>query len=203
VPLLSSHLRPKSNILIIGSGEGRDALFLARLGFKVVATEISESGLNRLRGFMKQSELDIQAIHLDAHEPHDHLGKFNAILMMNVVQFLDPARMPDVIEHMQSLVLPGGYMSVQVFTVEDPEYQKLLKESIVKPGQLTVDHPRRGYPVRFFEKNELSSYFNGWEFIHYHEGLIWDKPHGSSQSDFHQHGLAQLIARKKLSDSVI
>ncbi len=202
IPLLSSHLKPGSRVLVIGCGEGRDALFLARLGFDVLATEISESGLNKVKSAIKSDGFKLELLKLDAHEPHDHLGKFDAILIMNILQFLHPDKIGDRIGHFQSLVAPAGFMSIQVFTIEDPQYTSQLKQGKVSPGELVVEHPTCGYKIRYFEKGELSSFFRGWEFIYYHEGLMWDKPHGT-QADFHQHGMAQMIVRKKFSDDIV
>jgi len=195
VPLISSYLPPRSRILVVGCGEGRDAVFLARLGFEVVATEISPNGVKRAKEVASQNRVEIEFHLLDAQKPHDHLGRFNAVLMMNIIQFLNPDTVADRIEHFKSLILPGGIFATQLFTVEDPMY--LESESDDYKSGLTVKHPERDYRLRFFEKGELASYFEGWEMIHYHEGLIWDKPHGI-QSDFHQHGMAQMIARKRL-----
>jgi SAM-dependent methyltransferase len=197
VPLISSYLCPGSRILVAGCGEGRDAIFLARLGFEVVATEISGNGLKRAEQIAAQKGLQLELHILDAQKPHDHLGKFNAVLMMNVIQFLNPETITDRIEHFKSLILPGGIFAAQLFTVEDPQYLQRTSISSDTENRLVIKHPERNYSMRFFEKGELALYFRGWEMIHYHEGLIWDKPHGV-QSDFHQHGLAQMIARKRL-----
>jgi SAM-dependent methyltransferase len=197
VPLISSYLHPGSRILVVGCGEGRDAVFLARLGFEVVATEISRNGLNRTKETATQKELRLELHLKDAQQPHDDLGKFNAVLMMNVIQFLNPETISERLDHFKSLVLPDGIFAAQLFTVEDPQYLEWKNaEGKQKPG-LTIEHPERNYSVRFFEKSELASYFKGWEMIHYHEGLIWDKPHGT-QSDFHQHGMAQMIAHRRM-----
>lgn len=195
VPLISSYLCPGSRILVVGCGEGRDAIFMGRLGFEVVATEISGNGLKRAEETATEKGLTPELHLLDVQKPHDHLGKFNAVLMMNVIQFLNPATIADRIEHFKSLVLPDGIFAAQLFTIEDPLYQEWIGAED-NPG-LSIEHPERNYGLRFFEKGELSSYFRGWEMIHYHEGLIWDKPHGV-QSDFHQHGIAQMIARRRL-----
>jgi len=195
VPLISSYLHPGSRILIVGCGEGRDAVFLARLGFEVVATEISPNGLKRSKEVASQTRLEIEYHLLDAQKPHDHLGMFNAVLMMNVIQFLKHDTIEERIEHFKSLILPGGIFAAQLFTIEDPQY--LEWNDAENKSELTIKHPERDYSMRFFEKGELASHFKGWEMIHYHEGLIWDKPHGV-QSDFHQHAIAQMIARTPL-----
>jgi|GEM_PF-2843895 len=198
VPLISSYLHPGSRILVVGCGEGRDAIFLSRLNFEVVATEISSFGLRRASDRVSEESSRLELYMLDAHEPHVHLGKFDAVLMMNVIQHLDSDSIPNRIEHFKSLVKPGGIFSAQLFTVEDPHYLDAVNSSDEFNRHLTIEHPERKYRIRFFEKGELRSYFTGWGMIHYHEGLIWDKPHGV-QSGFHQHGIAQVIARKRVS----
>ncbi len=196
VPLVSSHLEPGSRVLVIGCGEGRDAIFLARLGFDVVATEIASAGLEKAGRLAEGNGCKLQLINLDAHRSHDHLGVFDGLLSMNVLQLLNPDRIAERIAYFQSRVRSGGIFAVQVFNVDDPNYVECLKSSMQPKGPLTYEHPTRKYPIRFFERGELASYFEGWEFIHYHEGLLWDKPHGM-QTGFHQHGSAQIIARKK------
>ncbi len=196
VPLVSSHLAPNSRILVVGCGEGRDAIFLARLDFEVVATEISASGLERAMDTMSGEDHSLELFLLDAHEPHDYLGRFDAVLMMNVIQHLKSGSISERIEHFKSLVTPGGIFSAQLFTVEDPQFLKFANSGDRNKNRLTIVHPERKYRLRFFEKGELASYFKSWEMIYYHEGLIWDKPHGK-QAGFHQHGIAQMIARKK------
>ena len=198
VPLISSYLHPGSRILIIGCGEGRDAVFFARLSFEVMATEISANGLKRAKEILSKESRRLELLILDAHKAHDHLGKFDAVLMMNVIQHLNPDSIPDRIEHFKSLVKPGGIFSAQLFTIEDPHYLDMINSGDEFNGRLTIEHPERKYRIRFFEKGEFASYFINWEKIYYHEGLIWDKPHGI-HIDFHQHGIAQMIARKKVS----
>ena len=197
VPLISSHLKPGSRVLIIGCGEGRDALFLARLGFDVVGTDLADKGLEKARRLAEGNGCKLQLLKLDAHLPHDHLGFFDGILLMNIMQFMQPNSITIQLAHFQSLVRPGGIFSVEVFTIDDPHYRDWLKSGMQLKGSLIFKHPTRKYPVRFFDRGELASYFEGWEFIYYHEGLLWDKPHGI-QTRFHQHGLAQIIARKKI-----
>ncbi len=196
VPLVSSHLEPGSRVLVIGCGEGRDALFLARFGFDVIATDIASNGLEKAGRLAEGNGCKLQLINLDAHRSHDHLGVFDGLLSMNVIQLLNPDMITGRLAYFQSRVRSGGIVAIQVFTVDDPNYQDWLKSGIPPRGSLTFEHPTRGYPIRFFAKGELASHFEGWEFIHYYEGLLWDKPHGI-QSGFHQHGFAQIIARKK------
>jgi tellurite methyltransferase len=195
VPLIGSYLKPQSRVLVVGCGEGRDAIFFARLGFEVIGTDIAEKGLNRAISIAEENNLNAKFVNLDAHEAHDCLGDFNAVIMMSVLQFLRPDKIPSIIEHFKSLVRMNGIFSAEVFSVDDPHYINEMKSEGADYSDLSLKHPQRKYPICFFEKGKLASYFEGWELIHYHEGVIWDKPHGA-QTEFHEHGMAQLIAQK-------
>lgn len=46
---IASQLPTGSRVLDLGSGEGRNALFLAERGFDVTAVDISEAGIRRQR----------------------------------------------------------------------------------------------------------------------------------------------------------
>ncbi len=196
VPMVSGHLKPDSRVLEVGCGEGRNAIFLARLGFNVVATDIAEKGLEKARRLAEINNCKPEFINLDAHDSHDHLGSFDCVLLLNVLQLLRSERIPRAMRHFQSIVTPGGIMAVEVFTVEDPLYKTLIESGTPTAAPLTINHPSRGYPVRFFDKGEVASYFGSWEMIYLNEGLIYDRPHGV-HADFHEHVLAQLVARKK------
>lgn len=195
VSMVGGRLKPDSRILEVGCGEGRNAIFLARLGFDVVATDIAVKGIEKARHLAEMNDCCPEFIKLDAHDPHSHLGGFDCVLLINVLQLLRSEMIPERMSHFQSIVLPGGVMAVEVFTVDDPLYKNHIQSGKPTLAPLTINHPSRGYPVRFFDGGEVASYFENWDLIYYNEGLMQDKPHGV-HADFHEHGLAQLVARK-------
>ena len=197
VPLVGSYIPPNSRVLVLGCGEGRDALFLARLGFDVVGTDLAVSGLKKAQKQAENLNVNLELLELDVHDSHSHLGEFDVILTMSLLQFLNPELIADRIDHFKSLVKPGGFFSVETFTVDDPLYLRALESGRGEIAPLTIAHPEREYGIRFFEKGELRSYFEDWGFYFYHEGPIWDRPHGL-QNEFHKHGVAQMIAQKSV-----
>lgn len=58
-------LVPKGQILCIGEGEGRNALFLALAGYDVTAVDISEVGLKKTRKRAEEKNVTIHTIHAD------------------------------------------------------------------------------------------------------------------------------------------
>ncbi|MBM7614491.1 class I SAM-dependent methyltransferase [Alkaliphilus hydrothermalis] len=50
---------PKCNVLDLGCGQGRDALFLGRLGYKVKGIDISSVGLDQMNQIANDDNLDV------------------------------------------------------------------------------------------------------------------------------------------------
>jgi SAM-dependent methyltransferase len=61
----SAHLLPKGKILSLGEGEGRNAVYLAKLGYDVTAIDYSEIGLDKAHNLAKENRTKIHTIHAD------------------------------------------------------------------------------------------------------------------------------------------
>ena len=57
-----------AKVLCLGEGEGRNAIFLAKRGFKVTAIDASNIGLEKLEKRAKEENLDIKTICMDLNE---------------------------------------------------------------------------------------------------------------------------------------
>jgi SAM-dependent methyltransferase len=61
----SVHLLPMGKILSIGEGEGRNAVYLAKLGYDVTAIDYSEVGLDKAHRLATENRTAIHTIHAD------------------------------------------------------------------------------------------------------------------------------------------
>lgn len=52
-------------VLSLGEGEGRNAVFLARQGFRVTAVDAAEAGLAKVRRLAAESGVEVETIHAD------------------------------------------------------------------------------------------------------------------------------------------
>lgn len=59
------HFVPEGKILCIAEGEGRNAVWLAELGFKVTAVDASEIGLAKGRALAKSKGVSVHWVHAD------------------------------------------------------------------------------------------------------------------------------------------
>lgn len=55
-------IRPNSKILCLADGEGRNSVYLAKLGHQVTSVDFSEKGTEKLRKWAKEENLDIKVI---------------------------------------------------------------------------------------------------------------------------------------------
>ncbi|MDQ3530568.1 MAG: class I SAM-dependent methyltransferase [Actinomycetota bacterium] len=82
---------PPARVLDVGAGTGFLSLAAARLGYEVVALDLSEGMLARLSAAAESERLDITAVTGPAHEAPD--GPFDAVLQRHLLWMLpDPHR---------------------------------------------------------------------------------------------------------------
>jgi SAM-dependent methyltransferase len=113
-----------SNILDVGAGPGRDAIWLAQQGHKVTAVEPAES--LRLSGQQKSAELDV--VWLDDRLPELAVvaarpTRFDFILLSAVWMFLPPDLRHPALQSLAGLLKPHGRigMTVQTASAERQE----------------------------------------------------------------------------------
>jgi len=73
-----------STVLDLGAGQGRDTLVAARLGHKVVAVDISPTGIDQILVAAQRENLSIEAIvsDLTKYSPN---GKFDVVVLDRIV----------------------------------------------------------------------------------------------------------------------
>ena len=143
-------------VLDLGSGRGRNSFFLAERGFEVTALDRSEEAIAKLReiqeaeGFEVFSEVyDINEAALGGVLPE---GVVDHVISTVVFQFLDPARVPVIIEDMQTVTRSGGL-------------------HLVVAPMTSAELP---CPIDFpfvFQAGELREYYQGWEVLRYDEKM--------------------------------
>ena len=171
-------VKPNSYFLDLGCGQGKDSLFMANQGFKVVAVDESSEAIEQLKEAVKKENLKIEAIPQNISDFKIAKNKFSIINAYNIFQFLDKEKTTEIIEIIKKNLKPNGYAIIAGFNVSDPSYQK-------------QENQDKGY----FRPNELRELFNDVEIIFYFEGEIEDRGHAGAKLP-HKHGVVRLIARK-------
>ncbi|UCC84155.1 MAG: class I SAM-dependent methyltransferase [Gemmatimonadota bacterium] len=134
--------------LDVACGAGRNALWLARRGFKVMAVDISWEGLQRLQRRARHEKLDIQIVLADLESFALAPDTFDLIVNSRfLLRSLFPA--------FRTALKPGGLLLVETFNVDEID---------VLGGDI-----RHAYAL---ERGELRQVFWDFETLLYEEGVF-------------------------------
>lgn len=123
--LLLAHVPPRCRLLEIGCGGGRDAVFLASNGFRVVATDASAAMLDAFRQSAPRDDLfvvgypdsssryapTLQVARASFPLPADHAllsDRFDAVVAMAVVMHLPDSDLFEFAYQVRQMLAPGG-----------------------------------------------------------------------------------------------
>ena len=164
-----------ARVLDIGCGEGRNALYLAGLGFQTSAFDISVSGIKKLREMADQRNLIIGASVCDMREynfPHH----YDLIVCQGCLHLIERAEWKLLINRMKKFTTPGGYHVTGVFTdtVPEPEDQ-------------------RGLMIGLFKEGELEGQYHDWKIV---ESNTFRFHHTHPGGISHEHSGNEISARK-------
>jgi tellurite methyltransferase len=126
--------------LDLASGPGRNALYLAELGWRVTAVDGSSTAIELLRG--SNPSIDARVVDLEAGDFEIPEKSYDLVLSCYYLQ-------RGLIPLMKSALRPGGLL-IMIVLVAD------------------ADQPR-GTPVRAYP-GELRTFFEGWRILHHRDG---------------------------------
>ena len=115
------HLR----VLDVGCGQGRDALFIARLGHAVVAVDASPNGIRALDEAATASGLRIEAVVADIRS-YTPDGLFDVVLIDRTLHMLTRDDRLSTLQTLLAHVAPGGWIVIADEASNIPDFAKLL-----------------------------------------------------------------------------
>lgn len=104
-------LNPKSTILDLGCGQGRDALFLAKLGFDVTAVDISEVGVKQMLESAKGQDLYIEGIVADVLKL-DIKKKYDVILFDMILHAFEESKQMEILKKYANNLHKNGLLCI-------------------------------------------------------------------------------------------
>ncbi|WP_162011674.1 SAM-dependent methyltransferase TehB [Streptococcus sp. S784/96/1] len=140
-----------SKILDLGSGQGRNSLYLSMLGHDVTSVDANGQSLVMLENMAIEEDIPSKIDWYDINEAN-LTDIYDAIISTVVFMFLDRQAVPEIIFDMQAHTKVGGY-------------------NLIVCAMDTQKHP---CPMPFsftFKENELRHYYQDWELIKYNENL--------------------------------
>jgi len=176
--------------LDLGSGSGKNALYLASKGLEMQAVDISRKALSLLKEQAQILKLNVQTFRQDIFQFPIEENKYDVILCLWSLMFSATEKIQEISRKIIAGLSPNGLLFASAYTVRDPSY--FSAERMLKNIGERLFESRDHRFLYFFAPGELEGYFKDLQIIFYAEGHSLDFKHSCS----HRHGWAQLIARK-------
>lgn len=125
-------------VLDIGCGEGKDAVFMAEMGYSVTAFDITESGIRKTKRLAAQRGVKVDAFSADIND-FEIGGAFDIIYSTGTIQYLREEVKESFFEKIRDMTRPNGlhYFNVFVdkpFLALPPDWDR--EEKMWKTGEL-------------------------------------------------------------------
>ena len=128
-------------VLDVGCGQGRDAVFIARKGHRVVGVDISFNGIRDLKDLAKQENLPIEGVVADiaTYEPK---GEFDVILIDRTLHMLARPTRLTVLKGLLDHVIEGGWLLIADEASNIKEFKTAIS---AHEGNWKTNYSRKGY----------------------------------------------------------
>ena len=168
------HLR----VLDIGSGEGKDAIFLAKCGYDVSAFDISDAGVEKTKRLAEEANVNVNVFKANLWDFRLDSG-FDILYSSGVLHYIKPELRDEVIENYQKHTNVNG---INVFNV-------FIDKPFIKPPPENEEHSY------FWNSGQLLTYYKDW-FVEDFSEFIFDC---NSSGVPHKHAMNAIFARKCMS----
>jgi len=125
----ASHLSGRGKALDLAMGEGRNALYLAKLGYDVLGVDISEVGVARAESLASENQLSIDTLVIDLDTYTVPENEFDLIACF---YFLDR----NLFASIEKGLKPGGFLIYETFNIDYLKYNDLKKDWVLGPNEL-------------------------------------------------------------------
>lgn len=146
----TNHEPASTTILDLGCGKGRNSVYLASLGFNVLAADFSEKAIAdaRIRSQMYAGQIQYEVFDLTNDWPYNN-NQVDAVIDCNTTIYIPDALRPRVIDEAYRVLKPEGFYLFYGHTADS------LKQLLAKPElQLTAYHDK-GYAEKRYTRDEL------------------------------------------------
>ncbi|MEO8183027.1 MAG: class I SAM-dependent methyltransferase [Deltaproteobacteria bacterium] len=116
------HIPPRSRVLAPADGEGRNSVFLAEMGHRVVATDIAEEGIAKAKKLARARGVSIEFRQLDLQGWQWPEAEFDAAVAV-FIQFAPPAFRDEIFAGLRRAIRPGGVVLLHGYTPKQLEYR--------------------------------------------------------------------------------
>jgi tellurite methyltransferase len=141
--------RPPGFAVDLGCGSGNETIHLLKAGWQVLATDITEEGLNRLKARADIPDLSKLETQIAAFENYT-LPKADLINSSYSLPFCEPDKFPALWDRIKKALKPGGVFCGHFFGQND----SWVKHGLTNHSHEELDAMLEGLNIFYFEENE-------------------------------------------------
>jgi len=186
-----AELVPEGKVLDLGIGEGRNGLFLARLGYEVEGLDSSRTAVERCIKRAREAGLKLHVRVEDLRKLNIPVGTYSLIIAAWVLNFFPEKEAKGIIQMMKEGLKKGGLLYVGVFSPEDPGYERSREKLKLVSGN-TFYSPHGDTYIHYFTNNEIRSLFPEFKIVSFVQGFDLDLIHGEP----HYHGFITYLGQR-------
>lgn len=184
-------------VLDIGTGQGRNAFFLAREGYDVDVIDESKVSIEIVSSAAKKENLPIKT-YLSGFEAFDSgEKKYSGVLLIGLLPLISPGSIQMLQKKLDIWTERGrgSLVFVTTFSTDDPSYSKTQgSKEWELYGKNSFKNNENGFRT-YFEKGEITELFPDYKPLYRWEGMSAGHKHG--EGEVHQHGLIEVVFQRK------
>ena len=143
------------NLLDLGTGLGRHAIYFSKQGFNVSAMDISEYAIDYLKNWAIKENLTINT------EVGDMLclpypdQSFDCIFAYHVISHTNSVGLEKIIAEIERVLKPNGEVYLSFCSKESTEFAEKRSPMLDKNTLISQDEPEKGIPHFYADLNDL------------------------------------------------
>lgn len=181
VQCVSQHAIAPCPVLDAGCGQGRNALWLAKLGFDVLAIDNSSEAILQVENVARHHSASVTTLLGDLRTIELPKRRFGLVVLQTTLNHIPAEDLANVCDRLIDSLAVGGFIYCVCFTEGDPGTNK----------EIEVASECADLVVHYFKPMELKGLFSALDILHYVEYRKLDTSHGAP----HYHAKAKLVAR--------
>ena len=143
------YLKSGDKALAVADGEGRNSVYLAKLGLNVTATDSSEVALKKARGLAKSGNVEVNYQLADLETWNWEADAYDLVVAI-FIQFAEPNFRDQIFAGLQKTLRPGGILLLHGYT----------------PKQIEFGTGGPPFVENMYSKQMLKSAFGNMEILH-------------------------------------
>lgn len=131
------YVQPPARTIDIGTGQGRNAIFLAQHGFKVEATDISPVGIDQLKATAQKEGLQVESKIQDARRELE--GEYDLVVCCNILHHLPAIDAEEFLQMIKAHTKSGGLNVVTAISNDGDFYRQAANSGNYFPDQAVLE----------------------------------------------------------------